>query len=726
MARVALMLSLVAAAASAAEWPDWRGPNRDGVSEETGLISSWSKDGENLIWRQDFVGRSTPIVLRGRVFVTGRTGAGPTQREIVAAFDAQTGEKVWQRDISTALTTVPFTRTGWASPVGDPETGYIYVQGVAGPFVCFDQDGNVVWERHLYEEFGRYSGYGGRTHTPLVDEDRVIVNVINNSWGKLGPPRHRYFAFDKRTGDVLWITTPGPEPPADLNAQGNGTIAVIDGRRLYVGGSADGWVYALDARTGKKIWEFRLSKGYINSTPTVLGSRVIVGHSEENIDVPEMGRVIAIDGTGTGEITTTHELWRAPIAMGFPTPLVHGGRAYVMDNSANFFALDVETGAVKWEHNLGTVGKSAPVWADGKIYVTEVNGWFHILEPGEDGVKTLDSDQLTMPEGRYAELYASPAIAYGRIYFTTEEGLYCLGDPKRPFELKPSPPQRLAEERKGSGQPTTLLLVPGDVTVKAGDSVSYTVRAFDDMGQSVAAPANVEWSVEGLRGSFGRPGVLGLTGQGHQTGEVVAKVGELEARARVRAFGDLPFHEDFESVTGRGRPWWIGAGRYQVIEMDGGKVLEKPLPASGLPRSALLIGPPGLENYVIQADVRGTQQGRRRSDVGVINNGYMLDLKGVRQELEVKTWEAEKRIAVAIPYTWDVDTWYTIKLDVEHGPDKAVVLGKVWKRGEPEPAEWTVRTEDPIPVKSGAPGLIAYSPASAFFDNVHVTPDQTP
>ena len=151
---------------AAGDWTQWRGPSQHGVSTERGLISSWSAEGENVIWRQDYIGRSTPVVHRGRVFVTGRAGTEIDRREVLTAFDAETGEKLWERVLTTQLTTVPFQRAGWAGPAVDRETGYVFAQGVAGPIVCYDRDGNLVWSRMLYEELGRFSGYGGRTHTP--------------------------------------------------------------------------------------------------------------------------------------------------------------------------------------------------------------------------------------------------------------------------------------------------------------------------------------------------------------------------------------------------------------------------------------------------------------------------------------------------------------------------------------------------------------------------------
>ena len=135
-----------------------------------------------------------------------------------------------------------------------------------------------------------------------------------------------------------------------------------------------------------------------------IGNTVYVGHSEENIDAAILGRTIAIDARGTGDVTKTHELWRRDIKMGFPSPMFHDGTLFVMDNSANLYALDPENGETVAEVSVGTVGKSAPTWADGKIYVTEVNGRFHILKYENGEFSHLDEEFVAVPDGRYAEI----------------------------------------------------------------------------------------------------------------------------------------------------------------------------------------------------------------------------------------------------------------------------------------------------------------------------------
>ena len=133
---------IAVAAAHAGDWPSWRGPFQNGVSpEQQGLISSWSLDGENLIWRADFRGRSTPVVMNGRVYVIGRIGYHETMQEHIACFDAANGNKLWEKKYNVYLSTVPFTRVGWASLVGDPETGNVYAHGVGGLLICLDKDG---------------------------------------------------------------------------------------------------------------------------------------------------------------------------------------------------------------------------------------------------------------------------------------------------------------------------------------------------------------------------------------------------------------------------------------------------------------------------------------------------------------------------------------------------------------------------------------------------------
>ena len=713
-------LVLLADAAAAQDWPSWRGRQQTGVSDQTGLVSSWSADGENLIWFQEYIARSTPAVFDGRVCANGRTGDGVEKKEIVTCWNAENGSKLWEHTFSVLNTTVPFNRVGWGSVTGDPETGRLYALNVDGHLHCFDRDGDVVWSWRLAEDLGRASGYGGRTSTPIIDEDRLILGVIGSAWGSLGgPPRHRYVAFDKLTGRVRWVSTPGGQP-ADMNTQSVPIVAVVDGQRLIIDGNADGHVYALQARTGVKVWEYHLSQRGINVSPVIDGTTVYVAHSEENVDRGTMGRVAAIDATGRGDVTASGERWRIDdLAVGFASPLIHDGTLYVIDNSANLVAIDAASGAIRWEHSIGNVGKASPVWADGKLYLTETNGNVHILRPGPDGPAVLDHDELAVADGRYAEIYGSFAPAYGRLYVTAESGIYCIGDPDAPFSAAPAPAPALGPEAAPTGTVANLQVVPAEVIAAAGETVNFRLLAFDENGQPVAVP-NASWTLEGLTGSRLRVnGEFQSSPQStNQAGQVLATAGGVSAAARVRIFSPLPWTENFEN----GRPpHWIGGGSsLAAVELDGEQVFRKGASRTGIHRHAIYVGPSYLSNYTVQADVMSTQRGRRRPDVGLINSGYTLDMQGNHQRIEVRSWAAELRMAERFPFAWEPDVWYTMKLRVDTDDERALIRGKVWPRGEDEPAGWTVTVEDPEPVRGGSPGLIGYSPIDIYYDNVRV------
>ena len=709
--------------ALASNWPSWRGPNQDGSSSQTGLVSSWSLEGDNLLWKADFIGRSTPIVLNDRVYVIGRVGMDITEQERVACFDAETGKMLWEHRFNVFHSTIPFNRLGWTSLAGDTETGYIYAHTISGVFACFDKDGKVVWSHSLTEEYGRFTGYGGRTVTPVVDGNLVILSFLNTSWGSHAAMRHRYFAFDKKTGEVVWTAKPGG-PPKDTTYPVS-VVAEINGRRLLIDGNSDGHVYAMDVQTGEKVWGFQVSQGPLNASVVVDGTRVYASHNRENTDTTVMGRVVCIDGTGTGDITKTHELWRVDgIEAGYSSPAIADGRLYVVDSAANLHCLNGETGEVHWTHSLGTVGKGSPVVADGKIYVTEVNGHFHILQPGENECKTLSTIQIEREAGHYAEIYGSPAIAAGRVYFTTEEGLYCLGVQGAPDSTSPSSDLMVAWTATDTAD--LIQIVPTEVLAQPGDNLQFQASPFTAGIAHAMGGGKVEWSLDGLLGTIDENGKLTLESSGvGQAGTVSAKVGDLSNSARVRVIPPLPWQEDFESIeVGKSPPHWVRAtNRFAVREMDGNKILVKPPARRGLHRSNVYIGPPNMKDYTVQVDLLGTKPKRNMPDMGLIANRYTLEMQGNHQRLQVLSWRSDLRMAKWIDFKWEPNVWYTMKMTVDIVDDTAHVKGKVWAKGEQEPEEWTIIVEDPLPNREGSPGIYGYSPAEVYYDNLKVWGD---
>ena len=715
--RTLLVVALLASPATADDWTHWRGPARNGTSVETGLIDAWVPDGENFLWRVDFVGRSTPLVLGDRVCANGRVGEGIDRQEVVACFDVATGESLWERRFNVYHTTVPWTRAGWPNPALDPETGYIYVQGVGGNFRALDTaDGSTVWERNFMEEFGFMEGYGGRTQTPLIDGDRIIVTFSSTGWGSTIPPRHRLYSFDKLTGELVWVSTPGTTLK-DKNSQSTPAVVTVDGTRLIVHGNGDGHIYAIKAGTGEKVWDFHLSQRGINTSAVVDGSTLYIAHSEENVDEGTMGRIVAIDMTGSGEVTTTHEVWRSDTGVGFSSPALANGKLYILDNSANLHVLDAATGENLAEVNLGRVGKASPVVADGKLYVTEVNGRFQIVDISGDEPQILDTQKIRTGR-RWAETYGSVAISNGRIFFTTEEGLYALGAPNpdaavsEPYEAPAGTP---------GGDRAALVVVPAEIILRPGEEATFRVLSFNEHGEPLGE-TTADWALEGLSGSIAA-GVLKLDADsGAQAGMVWAERGRVSASARVRLIPDLPFSEDYESYAADSKPPYQNGYMipFKVVDLDGNKVLAKVPSSQKIHRHITFIGDPEESNYTIEGDLMATRSEEVVPDLGLINSGYTLELMGEHQLLELRSWHSARRMYTSTPFSWEPEVWYRAKLEVSTDDDGAEIRGKVWKRGEPEPEEWSITTVDPHPIHAGSPGLSGYSPTDIYFDNIEV------
>src|SRR5262245_896112 len=209
------------------DWPDARGPHRTGVSDEKGLIDKWALNGENFLWRAPYGGRSAPIVVGNRVCVQNPAGAGPTLQERVMCLDADSGKVVWEYKFNIFQSDVPAHRVGWASPAADPETGNIYALSVGAEVIALSKDGKPLWNRSLGEEWAAFTTHGGRTMSPLVDGDMVIVSAAISSWGSSANRAHRLVALDKKTGDIVYVSNPGGRPYDTAYAMP--TIATING-----------------------------------------------------------------------------------------------------------------------------------------------------------------------------------------------------------------------------------------------------------------------------------------------------------------------------------------------------------------------------------------------------------------------------------------------------------------------------------------------------------------
>ncbi len=362
------------------DWPEQRGPSRDGISKETGLPEKWTLNGENMLWRVPYGGRSAPVVMGNHLYVQNPFGRGAEEKERVMCLDPDTGKVIWEYKFNIFQSDAPAHRVGWASPAIDPETENVYAIGIGAYVVALSKDGKPLWHRSIGEEFGAFTTHGGRTTSPIIDGDLVIVTAAVSTWGKDGNRSQRFIAMNKRTGEIVWVSTPGGRPYDTAYAAP--TIATINGMRLLICGLGDGGFYAMKPQTGEKVWGVVIAKRGINTGAVVNGNTVIVSHGDENLDTNEMGMIGAIDGSQKGDIKTLKWSTKGFLG-GFSSPIMDGDRVYQIENGSRMVAFDVMTGRQLWKQQLGTVQKAPPVLADGKIYVGTESGKFFILKPGQ-------------------------------------------------------------------------------------------------------------------------------------------------------------------------------------------------------------------------------------------------------------------------------------------------------------------------------------------------------
>ncbi|MDX1934424.1 MAG: PQQ-binding-like beta-propeller repeat protein [Capsulimonadales bacterium] len=732
-------------------WLNWRGPEQTGVSRETGLPDTWTPGGVNDLWSIPISGGGTPVIANGRVFAFGYSGQGADLQEVLFCADAETGKILWQQRFNDYLSDITYDRYAIGSPCVDAETGNVYVLTSAGVFAAFTPAGKKLWQHPMMESLGRLTFTNGRTGGPTIEEDLVIVRGITANWGGEGAAMDRLYAFDKRTGQLVWGCSPGV-PPKD-NSFARPIFGYRNGKRVFYTGAGDGSLICVNARTGETLWRYPISAGGMNATVLLYKDTVIGIHADENLDSSDAGRMTAVRvnsepkaaETGPPLLDRSAEAWRNDLGVISSSPVLDGNRIYQVDKTGHICGVNADTGAVIFRYKLAPDQLHAsPLLADGKLYVPMQNGLFYILRPEANGVRELAKVQLA---GR---CIGAPSAWNGKVYVHTTEKLYCFG--KKGNNPGLPKPNALPAGRKPAVGPTAALqILPSEVTLRPGEKAVFTVRGIDANGFVTRQfdSANVRWAKyipptarvrSEMDASFNTRGELTVAeGAKPSAGAFEATVDGFKGTIRGRVLPKLPLTEDFESFQPTeslpSAPEekfaypplpWIGARfKFDIRELDGNKVFAKTLDNIFFQRATVFIGHPDEKNYTFEADVMADGNRRTLGTVGVINQRYYIVLTGNAQELEVNS--NQERIKATVPFKWQPKTWYRMKTRVDVAPDgSGIVRAKAWKKGDPEPAAWTIEVPHRQAHTSGSPGLFGFSPQSLFkvyIDNLSITPN---
>ena len=399
----------------AENWPQWRGPNLNGVSNEKNLPVKWSAE-ENVAWKVAMPGLSgsTPIIWRDRIFVS----VAEADNLALWCIARNNGEVVWKQPLGAGNVKMRKHNMSSPSPVTDGRA--VYVMTGTGILKAFDFAGKELWTRDIQKEYGAFGLNWGYASSPLLFDDSLFVQVLHGM--KTDEPSY-VMRIDKKNGKTLWKVdrptnaiseSPDSYTTPALLRYGKTTEIVITG-----GDCATGH----DPANGKELWRANGLNPENNPFYRIVASPIVFN---EIIYAPTRVKpLLALRAGGRGDITSSHVLWSTVNGPDVPTPVTDGKYFYIVNDRGIVWALDAKTGAeVYGQQRLkpGTYSGS-PVLADGRIYITDEDGLTTVIAAGPKFEVLAEN-----PLNEYC--LSSPAISDGRIYIRTSGHLYAIGSKK--------------------------------------------------------------------------------------------------------------------------------------------------------------------------------------------------------------------------------------------------------------------------------------------------------
>lgn len=391
---LALGLASQAMAQTAALWPQWRGPNRDGISKETGLLKQWPADGPPLVWKAAGAGRgySSFSIADGKLYTMGLRG----DREFIVAFDVATGKEAWATPHGSA-----FRNDRGDGPRGTPtvDGDRVYALGGNGDLSALDaRTGKIVWSKNVLKAFGGENITWGISESPLVLGNKVLVNP--------GGPGASIVALNKADGSLIW------KSQSDGAGYSSGVPMEINGSTQVVFFTSERAV-GLDAKDGRLLWDYsRPSNRTANvATPIVRANRVFISS-----DYGTGGGVVEIKPDNKAQ-----EIWFTKDMRNHHSSSVLIGDYLYGFSSAILTAIKFDTGEIAWRDR--SVGKGSLVYADGNLYCFSENGVVGLVEATPNGYKEYGRFRLPQNE---LPTWTHPVVAGGRLYLRDQDTIYAF------------------------------------------------------------------------------------------------------------------------------------------------------------------------------------------------------------------------------------------------------------------------------------------------------------
>ncbi len=406
---------LLTFSATADDWPQWQGPDRNAISKESGLLKEWPKEGPPLAWKITGLGGgySGPSIAAGRIFGMSNRG----EDEVVWALSEKDGKEVWVGRLGPA-----FEQKGWpqgkegpaCTPTVDGER--LYVEGLAGDVSCLQvNDGKIVWQRSLQKDFGGRLPAWSYRESPLIDGDKVVVTP--------GGDETTLVALDKLTGKTLWKSQVPDAPKASY-----ASIIAFDfeGQRQYVQLTQKALV-GVAASDGKFLWQYDrpANRNGINCSTPIYQDGLVLAASAYAAG----GGVVKLSKDGSGGCKADEVWFSKKMQNHHGSMIVHDGNLYGANggNEGGYLiCLDFKTGKVLWDGRddpAHRAPKGSIIMADGRLYYRTEKGTMLLIEPSPK--EYLERGRFEQPERSKQPAWNHPVIANGKLYVRDQDALFC-------------------------------------------------------------------------------------------------------------------------------------------------------------------------------------------------------------------------------------------------------------------------------------------------------------
>jgi outer membrane protein assembly factor BamB len=386
-------------AVSTSDWPQWRGPERDGISQERGLLKQWPAEGPKLLWQVNDIGDgySTPAVVGKRIYLMSNYGM---ENEFVQALSTDDGKPVWTTrvgNVGNPNQNPPYPKAR-STPTVDGN--FIYVLGSDGDIACLEaKSGKIRWQKSIRKEFGGQPGEWAYAESPLIDGDVLVVTP--------GGAEATMVALNKKTGALIWKSAvPGGDPAGYASA----IVVQANGRKQYVQCLSNGMV-GVDAKTGEFLWRNKeVAKGPAQYFTPVARREHIYGGA-----LGVGGVLIRVKAEGAEQVYFTRGL-----PNGIGGAVLVGETLYGTEVGQNLVAAEFTTGKMKWQDK--SFGWASLAYADGHLYLHGINGEVALVEANPEAYRikgrfTPPAQPKKKQAGPFPEgAFAYPVIANGRLY----------------------------------------------------------------------------------------------------------------------------------------------------------------------------------------------------------------------------------------------------------------------------------------------------------------------